>query len=113
MGYLGFIDDTHEGVQANGGGSRAAVIYVARQTVEAVASKSGRISLTEALLARAMGRVFAHELAHRFLGSGHTRHGILKDTLYPRDLIDLRNSRLFFSPDQIRVLRLRTDGLSQ
>jgi hypothetical protein len=68
------------------------VIYVARLTVEEVASKSGRISLTEAHMARALGRVFAHELAHRFLGSGHRRHGILEEVLHRRDLIDERNS---------------------
>lgn len=106
MGYVGFID-IHEGVQANGEASRAAVIHVAREAVEEVASKSGRNSLTDALLARAMGRVFAHELAHRFLGPGHTKNGILKERLYQRDLIDWRNSGLFFSPEQIRLLRLR------
>jgi hypothetical protein len=106
MGYVGFVD-VHDGVEAIGEGNRAAVIYVGRQTVEAVASKSGRISLTEALMARAMGRVFAHELAHRFLGPGHTKHGILKARLYQKDLIDWRNSGFFFSPEQIRLLRLR------
>jgi hypothetical protein len=109
MGYSGFVDNPD--VPANGEGNRAAVIYVGRQTVEAVAGKSGRISLTEALLARALGRVFAHELAHRFLGPEHTKNGTLKARLYQRDLIDMRSSGFFFSPEQICRLRLRiTDG---
>ena len=89
---------------------RAGVIYVGRQTVETVASKSKQISLTEALLARALGRVFAHELAHRLLGPGHTKRGILKDHLDQRDLIGRDNDGLFFSPDQIRSLRERIEG---
>jgi hypothetical protein len=89
---------------------RVGVIYVGRQTVETVASKSKQISLTEALLARALGRVFAHELAHRLLGPGHTKRGILKDHLDQRDLIGRDNDGLFFSPDQIRVLRQRIEG---
>jgi hypothetical protein len=108
MGYSGSID-VHEGVQPNAGGKRVAVIYVARQAVEEVAStsKDGPITLTDTLLARSLGRVFAHELAHRFLGPEHTRNGILKDRLYQKDLIDLRNGGLFFSAEQIRLLRLR------
>jgi hypothetical protein len=96
--------------QPNPGANPAGVIYVARQSVEAVASKSGRISLTEAHKARAMGCVFAHELAHRFLGPGHTELGILKHLLDQRALIGKHNDGLFFSPDQVRILRLRLEG---
>jgi hypothetical protein len=108
MGYSGSID-VHGGVQPNAG-KRAAVIYVARQAVEEVAStsKDGPITLTDTLLARALGRVFAHELAHRFLGREHTRNGILKDRLDQKDLIHWRNGGLFFTPEQIRLLRLRS-----
>ena len=96
----------------NLGENRAGVIYVARQSVEAVANKSGRISLTESHVARAMGRVFAHELAHRFIGPGHTEIGILKNFLDQRALISKHNDGLFFSPDQVRVLHLRIEGRS-
>ena len=92
-------------VLADEGKKRASVIYVAREAVEAVASRSGRTSLTEAHRARAMGRVFAHELAHRFLRSGHTKKGILKDSLDSGDLIDEDRTTLFFSPEQMRILR--------
>ena len=98
--------------QPNPGENRAGVIYVARQAIEAFASKSGRISLTEAHTARAIGRVFAHELAHHFLGAGHTETGILKHFLDQRTLISKHNDGLFFSPDQVRVLRLRVEGQS-
>jgi hypothetical protein len=91
--------------------NQAGVIYVARQSVEAVASKSRRIALTEAHLARALGRVFAHELAHRFLGPGHTKKGILKDFLDQRDLIG-EQAGLFFTPDQMSALRLRIEARS-
>jgi hypothetical protein len=62
--------------------------------------------------ARALGRVFAHELAHRFLGPGHTEMGILKHLLDQRALIRKHNDGFFFSPEQVRVLRLRLEGLS-
>jgi hypothetical protein len=57
------------------------------------------------------GPRFAHELAHRFL-VGHTDMGILKHLLDQRALISKHNDALFFSPDQVRVLRLRLEGLS-
>jgi hypothetical protein len=87
----------------------ANVIYVARLAIESVASKSRRISLTEVHRARAIGRVIAHELAHRFLGPGHDRTGILKAFLDQRDLIASDDSVFFFTPDQVRALRERTN----
>jgi hypothetical protein len=96
-------------VLANEGEKRAGVIYVARGAVEAIASRSGRTAVTEAQLARALGRVFAHELAHRFLASGHTRRGILKESLSQEELIGGDGSALFFTPQQVQVLRLRVE----
>jgi hypothetical protein len=51
-----------------------------------------------------LGRVFAHELAHRFLRSGHTKKGILKDSLDSRDLIEQDRTGLFFSSNQMEIL---------
>jgi hypothetical protein len=78
-----------------------------------VASKTDRIQLTDAQLSRSLGRVFAHELAHHFLGSGHTKHGILKDSLDRVDLIEENSSALFFTSDQIRTLRALTERAAQ
>ena len=89
---------------------RPGVIYVSRRAVEANASRSGRTNLTEAHLARALGRVFAHELAHRFLRAGHTKKGILKDSLDQEDLIGEESSALFFSSAQSEALRRLIDG---
>ncbi len=80
------------------------VIFVARSLVERNASRSGRRNLDDSLLARALGRVFAHELAHRFLRSGHTREGILKEPFDQRDLIGDDVSGLFFTPQQVESL---------
>ena len=54
------------------------VIYVSR---EAVARSLGGASTP-----RALGRIVAHELAHRFIGREHTRWGILRGTLHGGDL---------------------------
>ena len=97
-------------VLANEEEKRAGVIYIARGAIEASASRSGRTALTEAQLARALGRVFAHELAHRFLVSGHTRRGILKESLSQKELIGGDDEALFFTLDQMRVLRLRAES---
>ena len=96
-------------VLANERENRAGVIYVARGAVEGNASRSGRTALTEAQLARALGRVFAHELAHRFLASGHTKRGILKESLSQEELIDGDGEALFFTPDQMRILHQRVE----
>lgn len=88
-----------------GRGPRApgADIYLSRKAVVGRASKSGARALKH--LARAFGRTRAHELAHRYLRSGHTPKGILRATLTEHDLIDGDHSDLFFTDDQIRRLR--------
>jgi hypothetical protein len=112
MGYFGFLGDVRDGVPGLPAETRAAVIYVARNAVESTASLSGRIRLTETRLARAMGRVMAHELAHRWLGPTHTRTGILKDFLDHQDLILEKQDRLFFTSEQVRSLNRITQERS-
>ena len=86
------------------GGTPGSVIYVERPAIELNASRFGRESLTESRFARALGRVIAHELAHRFLRSGHTRDGILKDPFNHGDLTADDRTGLFFTSEQVGSL---------
>jgi hypothetical protein len=80
----------------------SADIYVSRNAVLGRASR--RHPLPTKLMSRALGRAVAHELAHRFLRSRHTRQGILRPVFSERDLIDKDRSDLFFTLAQIAVL---------
>ena len=80
------------------------VIYVARRAVERHAADF-REELIRIKLARAIGRVMAHELAHRFLQSGHADEGILKERFGHRDLVAPNSSGLYFTPEQSLHLR--------
>ena len=86
------------------GGTPGSVIYIATPAVKLNASRFGQESPNESRLARALGRVITHELAHRFLRSGHTRDGILKEPFDHRDLTDDDISGLFFTSEQVRSL---------
>ena len=90
------------------GGMPGAVIYVSLEAVRSNASRSGSIELTPEALSRALGRVVAHELAHRFIQKKHTKRGILKGRFDHHDLID-EDSALqpFFSEKQVKVLLAR------
>ncbi len=95
------------------GGMPGAVIYVSLQAVRFNAGKFGSADLTRDHLSRALGRVAAHELAHRFIQKNHTKRGILKSRFGPRDLVDAEtNLEPFFSPMQMKVLAARAAGRS-
>lgn len=84
------------------GGEPGPVLYVAR---ERVATQIGGEETRG--FARALGRVFAHELAHRFLRSGHTNGGLLRERFTREDLIG-DEADLEFSAEQ----RLRLHALA-
>jgi hypothetical protein len=90
------------------------VIHVSRSAVEKIATlPDGRV--VSGVLARALGRVLAHELAHRFLETErHSEAGILKavltrdDLVYaPRDALALSQDRILATvyPDRVPVVR--------
>ena len=81
-------------------GSLSSVIYVSRQAVE----KLLRVEDPKRL-ARALGRITAHELAHRFLQSRHTSAGILRAEVEHADWLDDDPSDLYFTDDQTTTLQ--------
>ena len=81
----------------------SANIYVSSKAV--LARASFRRAIMPIQEARALGRTLAHELAHRFLRSGHTKQGILRAVYSERDLIDRDRSDMFFTKEQIRLLK--------
>jgi hypothetical protein len=87
------------------GGSAGHIIYISLEKVQANASRSRSIPLTTDQLSRALGRVVAHELAHRFLQEGHGSRGILKNRFNKRDLIDIGALQPYFTPAQVERLR--------
>lgn len=86
------------------GGTPGAVIHVSIDSVEAHARRS-ETRLTPELLSRALGRVVAHELAHRFLQSRHTKSGLLKEVFDKHDLIDVGRLKPYFTAAQAKLLR--------
>jgi hypothetical protein len=80
-------------------------IYLSRASVEATIHVGWTIRLPSNLLARALGRVLAHELAHLVLGPKHSDYGILKDNLTRKDLMDFDSRPLRFDRNQLRALR--------
>jgi len=86
------------------GGTPGAAIWVSRGSVAANASDFGSIPLPPSLLCRALARVIAHELAHRFIQKEHTRKGILRAKMDRHDLTDSYPRHAFFTEKQIRHL---------
>lgn len=86
------------------GGRPGPLIYIARRAVERNARDFGE-EFVRARLAKALGRVMAHELAHRFLQSGHVDEGILKERFARRYLVEPNNSSLYFTVEQSLYLR--------
>ena len=86
------------------GGGPGPLIYVARRAVERNTSDFIK-EFMRAHLARALGRVMAHELAHRFLQSGHVNEWILKERFGRRDLVGPNSSSLYFTLEQSLYLR--------
>lgn len=100
-----FLQDHHKGglmgyIPTTPGTEPGPVIFVARKRVVA---KIGEVGDHDEALARALGRVIAHELAHRFLRTGHTEHGILKDHFDRQDLLG-DDDELRFTPNQAEAL---------
>ncbi len=83
------------------------IIYVSRDAVEEFARGSKSLSrLPPGAVARAYGRVLAHELAHRFLQrSDHTRTGILKEKFSREELIAVLPTGFFLTKEQAQFLR--------
>jgi hypothetical protein len=79
-------------------------IYVSRQAVAAHARLYHDGKMTDSILARALGRVFAHELAHRFLQASHANGGILRESFNHQDLVGEKIPEPFFLRGQLREL---------
>jgi hypothetical protein len=83
-----------------------AAIYVSRDSVEWHATEFRSKPLAESQLMRALGRVVAHELAHRFLGQvKHTRRGILRVDYDRSILTKVEPDKLGFTDKQADELR--------
>jgi hypothetical protein len=89
------------GRKANVSGS---VIYISRTAVSRSATGGAAGALSREAIGRALGRVVAHELAHRFISTEHTR-GILKADFLPGELT-APISGLDFTAEHIRRLRV-------
>jgi hypothetical protein len=84
----------------------SATIYVSRESVEWHATELRSKPLAEPQLMRALGRVVAHELAHRFLGQvEHTRCGILRVDYDRSILTRVEPDQLGFTEKQANDLR--------
>ncbi len=98
---LGFGDE---------GGVSGPVLYVSRQAVVAKATSGALVDPEPEALARALGRVIAHELAHRFLQRKHTRGGVLKADLSSSDLVDNGSWARFTKCESERLRRVAASG---
>jgi hypothetical protein len=91
-------------VFADGGGLPGAVIYVSRSSIEKFIGR--RRSLVPCKLARALGRVIAHELAHRFLKQReHTHEGILSARFSREALTEPLPKKFYFAIGQMEHLQ--------
>jgi hypothetical protein len=86
------------------------VIYVSIRSVAANASRRGSCGLTPGELARALGHVVAHELAHHFIQKKHTRNGILKNGVDRRDLLEPDRLAPYFSAQEVERLHRVLSG---
>jgi hypothetical protein len=80
-------------------------IYVSRQAVEAHVELYLDGKMTDLIVARALGRVFAHELAHRFLQASHANGGILRESFNHQDLVGEAIPEPFFLRGQLQKLK--------
>jgi hypothetical protein len=94
----------------NPGAAPGAIIYVSTEAVVARASDFSAHPLSRCFRWRALGRVVAHELAHRFIQKSHTATGILKAGFNRRDLTSDNPRSLFFTEKQARHLRSLAAG---
>lgn len=80
-------------------------IYISRTSVASVALGGALGEPGPQALGRALGRVVAHELGHRFISAGHTRRGLLNRNFSQSDLLGSSISHLFLTEQQIDQLR--------
>jgi hypothetical protein len=99
------LHENHMGCVLSDTGARPGpVIHISRRSVEKLIS-SGKDSFPP-YLARALSRVIAHELSHRFLqDAGHTKRGILKPRFSRGELIQAIPKGLHFSARQAAFIR--------
>ena len=87
------------------------VVYVSRRRIERfmnLGRQSGHSAWMPPVFARALGRVMAHELSHRFLQSScHTRKGILKEGLSREDLTGILAKGFTFTEEQAEILQVQ------
>jgi hypothetical protein len=87
-------------------------VYVSRESVEEFIGRSK--SSFPPILARALGRVLAHELSHCFLRfSGHTRRGILKARFSRRELTESIPKEFQFTKEQSRLMQSYATALTE
>ena len=86
------------------GSVTAQAIYVSRSAVCASATPGTPDSLSSEDLATALGRVVAHELAHRFVSREHAPRGILKAALRGSELTGPAGGP-HFTDEEVRLLR--------
>jgi hypothetical protein len=99
------LQDNHMGcVLTDSGEPPGPVIHISRNSIEKLITR-GRTSFPPHL-ARALARVMAHELSHRFLrDSGHTKRGILKPKFSREALIHDIPQGVYFTKEQVRFIR--------
>lgn len=92
-------------VPTDRGKSPGLVVFISRESVEkAIAFKR---HTCPPVLARALGRVMAHELSHRFLRCRvHAPRGILKESFTRQELTQPVAQGFFFTETQARLLRV-------
>jgi hypothetical protein len=79
------------------------VIFISKSSVEEFIGR--RRSNSTIVLFRALGRVLAHELAHRFLRTAlHTEGGILRARFSRKELTEPRPCRFYFTEEQVSFL---------
>lgn len=74
-------------------------------TTETLGHITGRQQLAPADVGRALGRVLAHEIGHvLFDGSRHSRHGLMRASFVPSELVDYRRRAYTLSTTEVRRL---------
>jgi hypothetical protein len=89
------------------GGRPGPVIYISRRAVAVtLGARRPHFLVGASRLSRAVGRVLAHELAHRFLGkASHSAEGVLRTSFHSRDLLDEDPGAFYFTEEQSENLQ--------
>ncbi len=83
------------------------IIYVSRQSV------AESITGDDDKMARALGRVVAHELGHRFLQRTHTRRGLMKERLGRDDLVGSGDHLILEHEEALRVAAVALSSMEK